>query len=120
MSEEFTLDYVIREHVKKMLVRCHGNRDQVAREMGVGKTTVYRWVKKWNLIVPRRTPSADLLAEIDAKIAQTIKIREGQCPGAHGEKCICFLCNELQSLNAERDRVLSSAASIAGVTRSVW
>lgn len=38
-----------REQLEQMLARHRGNRTQVARELGVDRTTLWRWMKKFGL-----------------------------------------------------------------------
>jgi DNA-binding NtrC family response regulator len=41
------LDFVIRAHVEKIIRECDGNALEAARILGIGKTTIYRYMKKW-------------------------------------------------------------------------
>jgi transcriptional regulator of acetoin/glycerol metabolism len=38
-----------RETIAELLARYKGNRSQVARELGVDRTTLWRWMKRFNL-----------------------------------------------------------------------
>ncbi len=39
---------VVRRHVESVL-RDHPNRQDVLQLLGVGRTTLYRWLREWNL-----------------------------------------------------------------------
>jgi transcriptional regulator of acetoin/glycerol metabolism len=40
---------IVREHVKRVIEACEGNRRLAAQELGIGRTTLYRLEKKWKL-----------------------------------------------------------------------
>ncbi len=40
---------ISREMLTQLIVRHNGNRSQVARELGVDRTTLWRWMKKYDL-----------------------------------------------------------------------
>jgi transcriptional regulator with PAS, ATPase and Fis domain len=42
-----TVNEVLREHVLETLERHGGNRAKAARELGVGRTTLWRWLEQW-------------------------------------------------------------------------
>ncbi|MGO9640509.1 MAG: helix-turn-helix domain-containing protein [Candidatus Acidiferrales bacterium] len=41
-----TLRAVIEAYVRKVLADCGGCRLKAARELGIGRTTLYRWLKR--------------------------------------------------------------------------
>jgi PAS domain S-box-containing protein len=46
------LPQMSREMLEKLLVRYNGNRSHVARELGVDRTTLWRWMKKYGFETP--------------------------------------------------------------------
>ena len=40
---------VIRQHVTQVVVRYRGNRLQAAKALGVTRSTLYKWLKQWDL-----------------------------------------------------------------------
>lgn len=52
-----TIDSLIKQEAHKAIVACGGNVCQAATLLGVSKTALYRWIKKW---------AAEELAEVKA------------------------------------------------------
>lgn len=42
-----------REELERMLTACHHNRAEAARRLGVDRTTIWRWMKRLNLLQQR-------------------------------------------------------------------
>src|SRR5512135_1204136 len=49
--ERVTLDAVAREHVRKVLLGCHGNQSNAARVLGLDRKTLSRRIRRWGLRV---------------------------------------------------------------------
>lgn len=49
MAPEENLDKVIEAHVRAVHLRYHRNTTQTARALGVGRSTLYRWLKKYGV-----------------------------------------------------------------------
>lgn len=49
MSESQTDDLrsVIRTHVERVLADCDGQADRAYLRLGIGRTTIYRWLREW-------------------------------------------------------------------------
>jgi DNA-binding NtrC family response regulator len=45
-----SLDELEKEAIREALARHRGNVSEVARRLGIGRTTLYRKLKKWNLV----------------------------------------------------------------------
>lgn len=43
------LDAAIRAHIERILEECEGRKLQAAKVLGIGRTTLYRYLKKWSL-----------------------------------------------------------------------
>jgi len=41
------LNTVIREHVERVIKIC-ANQQQAAEALGISRTTLHRWIKRWN------------------------------------------------------------------------
>jgi DNA-binding protein Fis len=44
-----SIQAVIRQHVTQVMVRYRGNRLRAARALGVTRSTLYKWLKQWDL-----------------------------------------------------------------------
>jgi DNA-binding NtrC family response regulator len=42
-----TLERVVRTHVEQTLAQHKGNRSTAARELGVSRSTLHRWINAW-------------------------------------------------------------------------
>jgi ActR/RegA family two-component response regulator len=40
------LDEVRREHIERVLAMCNGNRVRAAHTLGIGRTSLYRFLKR--------------------------------------------------------------------------
>lgn len=45
-----TLDDLKKTVIAKRLLEFGGNRDQVARSLGIGRATLYRYLKKFDIV----------------------------------------------------------------------
>ena len=45
----WALDKVIQAHVADCLLSFNGDRIATAKALGIGKTTLYRWLKEWRV-----------------------------------------------------------------------
>jgi DNA-binding NtrC family response regulator len=44
--EPLSLDHICDQHIKRVLELCQGNRKQAAEVLGIGRTTLYRYVQE--------------------------------------------------------------------------
>lgn len=61
MSEErnFTIDAAVRQAVERALEKAGGNRSEAARLLAIGKTTLYRYLKRYEAEDARRECDCD-------------------------------------------------------------
>ena len=57
-----TLDEVCESYIRWMLNRCGGNRETTALFLGIGRTTLYRYLKKLDRKDARVQPGIDFKA----------------------------------------------------------
>lgn len=57
------LQEVIDRAVLEALTKCHGNVVLTAKLLGVGKTTLYRWIKEWRVVRLPGDPASEVKAE---------------------------------------------------------
>ncbi len=50
-----SLRQVEARHIQKTLEACQGDREEAARRLGIGRATVYRKIKDFDLEVPQQT-----------------------------------------------------------------
>jgi DNA-binding NtrC family response regulator len=57
-----TLDEVCDSYIRWMLNRCGGNREATAQFLGIGRTSLYRYLKKLDCKNERVQPGSDFRA----------------------------------------------------------
>ncbi len=64
LSDEPTLRELERRYIEWMLRRCHNNRSQVARKLGIGRNTLHRKLSEFGLDAPIEEPAAPVKARV--------------------------------------------------------
>jgi len=66
MDDDFTLETVIHVAIRRALVHAHGNRQQAAKLLGIGRSTLYRYISHYGIqdLHDPRTPAVPAAAQL--------------------------------------------------------